>query len=125
MKQDKQYKSHLTLIKSNTQTHCYKWKLFKYICAARVVEKENKKREGGGEEVTRSSSYQELLYIIMKCKLVSIPSGTGSFSLHFECLLTNKWAGYFLLMLPNLCTYLQEKFHFDLTFIQAKIIFKL
>lgn len=88
-----------------------------------MVEKEKKK--GGGGEVTRSSFYQELLYIIMKCKLDSIPSGTGSFSLHFECLLTNKWTGYFLLMLPNLCTYLEEKFHFDLTCIQAKIILKL
>lgn len=86
---------------------------------------EKGKIEARAKEVTRSSFYQELLYIIMKCKLVSIPSGTGSFSLHFECLLTNKWTSYFLLMLPNLCTYLEEKFHFDLTFIQTKIIFKL
>jgi len=72
------------------------------------------------EEVTRSAFYQELLCIIMKCKVVSFPSDIGSFSLHFECLLTNKWTGYFLLAQSNLCTYLEEKFHFDLTFTQLR-----
>lgn len=64
-----------------------------------------------------------LLYIIMKCKLVSIPSGSRSVGLHFVHVLTNKWSGCFLLILPNLCTYLEEKFHFDLTLKPARIIF--